>query len=100
MSGLKKTHRRKILVIGGTRFIGRAVVEALLNAQYKPYLYHRGETKALFSNQIVEIFGDRRQIDQLREKISNVDVDTVINVGNVGTKAVKETSLLILSLGN
>ncbi len=49
-----------VLVIGGTRFIGRAVVEELLTHGHQVTVYHRGEHEAEFSAPVHHVHGDRR----------------------------------------
>ena len=40
----------RVLVLGGTKFLGRALVDALLAAGHKPALFNRGRTNSeLFS---------------------------------------------------
>ena len=35
----------RVIVLGGTRFIGRAVAEALVTAGHEPLVCHRGTTE-------------------------------------------------------
>ena len=49
----------KILVLGGTIFVGRAFVEAAIHDGHDVWIYHRGKHPADFSNRINEILGDR-----------------------------------------
>lgn len=52
-----------ILVIGGTRFLGRAIVEAALAAGHDVTLFNRGKTNpGLFPN-VQEVHGDRANAD-------------------------------------
>jgi 2'-hydroxyisoflavone reductase len=49
----------KILVMGGTRFVGRHIVESLLANGHQPTLFHRGQSGAdLFPN-AEHVLGDR-----------------------------------------
>jgi len=48
-----------ILVLGGTRFLGRHIVEALSSAQRKVVCFHRGKTVAQLPAGVEERFGDR-----------------------------------------
>ncbi len=48
-----------ILVLGGTRFVGRHIVEALLAAGHEPTLFHRGVSGADLFPECRHILGDR-----------------------------------------
>jgi 2'-hydroxyisoflavone reductase len=49
----------QVLVLGGTRFVGRHIVEAALAAGHEPTVFHRGQTGAdLFPN-VEHVHGDR-----------------------------------------
>lgn len=57
----------KILVIGGTRFVGRHFVEAALGAGHEVTLFHRGQTNPGLFEEAQEVFGDRStDIDRLK----------------------------------
>lgn len=50
----------RILVLGGTRFLGRAFVELALAKSHDVTLFHRGQSGAeLFDGQVERILGDR-----------------------------------------
>ena len=49
----------KILVLGGTQFVGRAFVEAALAAGDEPTLFHRGRTNPGIFPEVEHIIGDR-----------------------------------------
>lgn len=70
----------KILVIGGTLFLGRSIVESALERGHELVLFHRGKTnRDLFADRGVEsVFGDRRKAEDL-DQISELDVDAVID---------------------
>jgi 2'-hydroxyisoflavone reductase len=52
----------RLLVLGGTRFLGRAVVDSALSRGHKVTLFNRGVTSpGLFGAQVEEISGDRAQ---------------------------------------
>jgi nucleoside-diphosphate-sugar epimerase len=48
-----------LLVIGGTQFVGRAIVEAALAAGHGVTLFHRGRTNRGLFDGVEEILGDR-----------------------------------------
>ena len=50
----------KLLVLGGTKFLGRHVVEAALERGHDVTIFHRGETnRGLFGDHVEEVLGDR-----------------------------------------
>ncbi|WP_420641178.1 NAD-dependent epimerase/dehydratase family protein [Candidatus Leptofilum sp.] len=50
----------KLLVIGGTRFLGRAIVDAALTKGYEITLFNRGQSNpSLYSGQVETLVGDR-----------------------------------------
>ncbi len=49
----------RILIIGGTAFLGRALVEAALARQHQVTIFHRGNTNRGLFPQVEEILGDR-----------------------------------------
>ncbi len=69
----------KVLVIGGTRFIGAAVVRELHDAGHDVVLFHRGETESEDAPPLRHIHGDRAGIDQhtatFRELAADVAID-------------------------
>jgi len=50
----------KLLVLGGTRFIGRRLVEALLARGHKVTLFNRGQKLDPFGNRVGRVLGDRK----------------------------------------
>ncbi len=66
----------KLLVLGGTRFVGRAVVEAALADGHEVTLFHRGRTNAGLFPQAEHLLGDRDGgIDALAAGIWDACVD-------------------------
>src|SRR5690348_1967197 len=71
---------RDILLIGGTRFSGRALAEQALAAGHRVTLFHRGNTNAeLLRDQGAEhVLGDRKtEIERLRGRRFDAVVDFV-----------------------
>lgn len=52
----------KILIIGGTRFMGPHVVRSLASAGHEVAVFHRGETPAELPGNVTEILGDRNNL--------------------------------------
>jgi 2'-hydroxyisoflavone reductase len=51
----------RVLVLGGTRFVGRAIVEALLARGCQATLFHRGQSGAGLFPDCEHVHGDRRE---------------------------------------
>ena len=68
----------RLLVIGGTVFVGRAVVEAALARGHEVTIFHRGQHGAeLFGDAVERIRGDRdRDLDRLGGREWDAVVDT------------------------
>ena len=70
---------QKILVFGGTQFIGKTIVEKLVSlGQYEITLFNRGKTNSAVFQSLNQIKGDREADDVA--KISADDWDYVIDV--------------------
>jgi nucleoside-diphosphate-sugar epimerase len=67
----------RLLVIGGTVFVGRAVVEEALRRGDDVTLFHRGEHGRDLFPDVERILGDRtRDLDRLRGRAWDVVIDT------------------------
>src|SRR6266540_4178227 len=67
----------KILIIGGTKFLGRYLVDAALAAGHEVTLFNRGKTNPTLFPDIETILGDR---EHDIEKLSGREWDAVIDV--------------------
>lgn len=66
-----------ILLIGGTRFVGRHLTEAALASGHQITLFHRGQTNPGLFPQAEEIFGDREtDLDKLSGRRWDAVIDT------------------------
>src|SRR5581483_1206316 len=74
-----------VLIIGGTHFLGRHLVIALVQSGHQVTLFHRGQTNPdLFTgpdyrNRVKHVFGDRKHTDdfaKLRGRTFDVVIDT------------------------
>jgi nucleoside-diphosphate-sugar epimerase len=68
-----------VLVIGGSRFIGRHTVEALHDAGYDVTTFNRGNHDDPFGSAVDHVEGDRREDDDLRAARDAVDPDVVVD---------------------
>lgn len=55
----------RVLVVGGTIFVGRAVVAELLAQGHEVTVFHRGKHEQPFGDRVQELLGDRRAYDGL-----------------------------------
>jgi len=67
----------RVLVLGGTRFVGRAIVEAALSAGHEVTLFNRGSAPDLFPG-ARRILGDRDTADI--DRIAQATWDCVVDV--------------------
>ncbi|MEC2445193.1 NAD-dependent epimerase/dehydratase family protein, partial [Bacillus cereus] len=80
----------KILILGGTRFLGRAFVDEALQRGHEITLFNRGTNKEIFSN-VEQLTGDRNNdVSSLKNRTWDVVIDTcgfsphhIRNVGEV-----------------
>lgn len=68
----------RILVMGGTRFIGVYLTKQLVNAGHEVVLFNRGNNPAPVEG-VSEIHGDRTDAEQLREKLSGESFDAIFD---------------------
>lgn len=71
----------RLLVLGGTRFIGRATVEEFRTAGYTVTTFTRGNLADPFTNRdgVSHVTGDRRSEAAIREVAEHVDPDVVVD---------------------
>lgn len=68
-----------LLILGGTRFLGRALVDAALENRHKVTLFHRGKTSLgdTLPAHVDEVLGDRNtDLERLRGRRWDVVIDT------------------------
>ncbi|CAN5157332.1 SDR family oxidoreductase [soil metagenome] len=67
----------KILVLGGTIFVGRHIVEAALQRGHEVTLFNRGRTDTTLFSNVERIIGDRSvSLDNLKGRSWDVIIDT------------------------
>ncbi len=68
---------RRVLVLGGTRFVGRHIVDALVAAGARVTLFNRGRSDPSPRGDVENVRGDRsHDLDALREKRFDAVIDT------------------------
>ncbi len=70
----------RILVFGGTRFIGRAIVARLLREGHNVTLVNRGLSEDPFGTRVHRVIGDRRKPGTIRRAASRREYDAVVDV--------------------
>ncbi len=69
----------RILILGGTSFIGRAITRALLGLGHEVALYHRGRTEPSELARATHMHGDRSELFDRREEIARFGPDAVVD---------------------
>ncbi|WP_026734242.1 NAD-dependent epimerase/dehydratase family protein [Fischerella sp. PCC 9605] len=70
----------KILIIGGTNFIGPPVVRHLIAMGHEVSVFHRGKTKANLPPDVHEILGDRSQLVEMKSKFQQLSPQVVVDM--------------------
>jgi nucleoside-diphosphate-sugar epimerase len=70
----------QVLVIGGSRFIGLAVVQRLLMDGHRITILNRGKTSDPFGTRVSRVIGDRSDSNTLQRALARRDFDAVIDV--------------------
>ena len=70
----------RVLVIGGTGFIGRAVVSALAGNGCQIAVFHRGSTSTPLPTGCIEILGDRRNLEEFRKPFERFSPEVVVDL--------------------
>ena len=69
----------KMLVLGGTSFFGKDIVELALDAGHKVTVFSRGNQRPDFWNRVDHIIGDRTNKIDFAKKLANKLFDAVID---------------------
>jgi len=70
----------RILIIGGTRFLGPPVVRSLHEQGHAPTLFHRGHTPPAAITGVQHILGDRRPLTAHASELQRVNPDIVLDM--------------------
>ncbi len=70
----------RVLVIGGSRFIGRAVVQRLLVEGHRVTLLNRGKSPDPFGTRVSRVIGDRADPETLKRATSRREYDAVVDM--------------------
>ncbi|MFE7816091.1 SDR family oxidoreductase [Streptomyces sp. NPDC057433] len=84
----------RLLVLGGTEFVGRAVVEAALGRGWEVTVFHRGRHAAPVG--VRSLLGDRTAVDGLAALDESDDAwDVVVDTWSAAPRAVRDTARLL-----
>ena len=70
----------KILIIGGTRFIGPHVVRALVKSGHQVCVFHRGQSTADLPPGVESTLGDRRELPNFTDQFKGISPEVVIDM--------------------
>lgn len=70
----------RILIIGGTNFIGPYVVGQLTSMGYEVTVFHRGRTETNLPEGVGHIFGDRQNLMNFADEIEQFSPDVVLDM--------------------
>jgi 2'-hydroxyisoflavone reductase len=82
----------KILVLGGTQFLGRHVVEVALERGHAVAIFHRGETNPGLYSDVEELLGDR---DGGLEPLAGRRFDAIIDTSGMVPSVVRASADLL-----
>jgi len=68
-----------VLVVGGTRYMGRILVQALLERGDGVTVFSRGNTRPDWWDDVAHVTGDRHDADGFIEKLRGRRFDAVID---------------------
>ncbi len=69
----------RVVVLGGTRFIGRAVVDELLAAGHEPLVCHRGDTEPTDLPAVAHLHTERSRLGEHRDRFEAFAPDAVVD---------------------
>ena len=70
----------RVLVIGGTGFIGTHVIRRLIEARHAVTVFHRGQTGADLPGEVNHILGERSDLASFSQEFSDIEPDTVLDM--------------------
>lgn len=86
----------RILIMGGTRFIGVALTRILVSQGHSVVLFNRGNNPPPVEG-VEQIHGDRKNVSELKEKLGGMDFDAIFD--NTG-RELEDTKPLVEMFGN
>jgi nucleoside-diphosphate-sugar epimerase len=84
----------RILIIGGTRFIGPQVVQALVRDSHEVIVLHRGSTTADLPSVVSVIKADRRALTSMGPELGRLELDAVLDMICMTDQDARELALV------
>jgi 2'-hydroxyisoflavone reductase len=85
----------RVLILGGTQFIGRYIVEALLGAGHQVSIFTRGRTPDALPPQVERLRGDRDQGARGLEALGGRSWDACVDVSGYTPRQVRPSAELL-----
>jgi nucleoside-diphosphate-sugar epimerase len=70
----------RVLIIGGTGFIGPGVVRRLASSGHRLAVFHRGQTQAELPASVHHIYGDRRRLAASADELRRFEPEVVLDM--------------------
>jgi len=70
----------RILIIGGTNFMGPLVVRSLSEQGHEVIVFHRGQTQTDLPSEVKEILGDRRSLNEKAVQLQRLAPEVVLDM--------------------
>jgi nucleoside-diphosphate-sugar epimerase len=80
----------RILIIGGTRFIGPPLVARLAGAGHEVTVLHRGETEADLPPSVAHIHADRHSLDTVAKDLTRLRPDVAVDMAAYNEQDARE----------
>ena len=81
----------KLLILGGTGVISREIVKQALELGHEVTIFNRGSKPCYVPEQVTVVHGDRNKTEDFKQKMAELNVDTVIDMTCFDEKAAKQT---------
>lgn len=70
----------RILIIGGTNFMGPLVVRSLIEQGHEVIVFHRGQTQTDLPRGVKELLGDRHSLDEFAVELQRLAPEVVLDM--------------------
>lgn len=89
----------RVLVLGGTKFIGAAAVRALLAGGHEVTCYHRGRTPGALPAEVRHVLGDRRELATRAAELAPLRPEALLDMVCMTEADACDTRALARALG-